>query len=67
MDQQKKIIQWENLEDFNKFIQDIDKVKRDSIMWPSVPLEIEATYLEVNVTRQTTPRTVEEETFKKEN
>lgn len=44
-----RTLQWENLEDFNKFIHDIESVQRDALVWPNKPLEMPLTYLTINV------------------
>jgi len=54
------ILSWDSKEDFQKFIQSIEKVQRAADNWPVEPLELHVAHLDVSWNKQTGPRTVEE-------
>lgn len=49
----KKTLQFDNPEDFNKFAQDLGKMERDLGMWPGRPLEVPLFSLDVSISKYT--------------
>ncbi len=54
-----KTLQFESLEDYNKFKHDFENLRFNAEMWPGRPLEVNVPYAKVSISKSAGPTTVE--------
>jgi hypothetical protein len=62
-DKKTKVVQWDNPEDLSRFLQSLEKVQRAAQNWPSEPLEMPVDYISVDITKQTSPKKVDQSSY----